>query len=57
VLYAGITIVGKEARIPARQVIGTNCRVDMMAGSNDFAKRVIPDGESVLTRREHHTVR
>ena len=57
VLYAGITIIGKEARIPARQVIGTNCRVDMMAGSHDFGKRVVADGQSILTEREQHTVR
>jgi len=57
VLYAGITIIGKEARVPARQVIGTNCRVDMMAGSHDFGKRVVADGQSILTQREQHTVR
>jgi glucose-1-phosphate adenylyltransferase len=57
VLFAGITIIGKEARVPARQVVGTNCRIDMLAGSNDFPKRVIADGASIRTPREHHTVR
>lgn len=57
VLNAGITVIGKEARIPARQIIGTNCMVDMLADSSDFPKRVVPDGQSIRSRREHHTVR
>ena len=57
VLNAGITVIGKEARIPARQVIGTNCLVDMLTGSSDFPKRVVADGSAIRSRRAHHTVR
>ena len=57
VLNSGITVIGKEARIPARQVIGTNCLVDMLTGSSDFPKRVVADGSAIRSRRAHHTVR
>jgi glucose-1-phosphate adenylyltransferase len=47
-LYAGITLVGKRAEIPARMRIGRNCRVDPGAGPADFGRRrVVRSGETV----------
>jgi glucose-1-phosphate adenylyltransferase len=47
-LYAGITIVGKRARIPARITIGRNCRIDPGATEADFAgRRTLRSGETV----------
>jgi glucose-1-phosphate adenylyltransferase len=48
-LYAGITLVGKRARIPARARIGRNCRIDPGVEPADFgSRRVIRSGETVL---------
>ncbi|UCE02181.1 MAG: glucose-1-phosphate adenylyltransferase [Candidatus Latescibacterota bacterium] len=57
VLQSGITVVGKDARIPAHQVIGTNCLIDMLTSPDDFHHRKLPDGTSLRTNRAHHTVR
>ena len=57
VLRHGITVVGKDARIPAHQVVGTNCLIDMMAGPEDFEHRRLQDGTSLRTQRAHHPVR
>ncbi|HEX6140957.1 MAG TPA: glucose-1-phosphate adenylyltransferase [Candidatus Limnocylindria bacterium] len=47
-LYAGITLVGKKARVPARVRIGRNCRIDPGVGPADFGRRlVIRSGETV----------
>jgi glucose-1-phosphate adenylyltransferase len=47
-LFAGITLVGKHARIPAGVVIGRNCRIDPSVVEEDFgAKRTIRSGETV----------
>jgi len=56
VLRYGITLVGKEARIPAHQIVGTNCLVDMLASPHDFEQRHLPDGTALRTSRAHHTV-
>ncbi len=57
VLRHGITVVGKEARIPAHQQVGTNCLVDMLAGPADFGHRSLADGTALRTQRVHHPVR
>jgi len=57
VLRYGITVVGKDAKIPAHQVVGTNCLVDMLAGADDFTQRHLPDGSALRTQRLHHPVR
>jgi glucose-1-phosphate adenylyltransferase len=38
-LYAGITLVGKRARVPGGVEIGRNCRVDPGATERDFGRR------------------
>jgi glucose-1-phosphate adenylyltransferase len=48
-LYAGLTLVGKQARIPGRVTIGRNCRIDPGVNAADFGRRRrIPSGETVL---------
>ncbi|MGI8930603.1 MAG: glucose-1-phosphate adenylyltransferase family protein [Candidatus Limnocylindria bacterium] len=47
-LYAGITLVGKRARVPRGVEIGRNCRIDPGAVERDFARRRrIRSGETV----------
>jgi len=48
-LYAGITLVGKRARVPRGVEIGRNCRIDPGATERDFARRRrIRSGETVV---------
>jgi glucose-1-phosphate adenylyltransferase len=48
-LFAGITLVGKRANIPAGVVIGRNCRIDPSVGGADFRRRrTIRSGETVV---------
>jgi glucose-1-phosphate adenylyltransferase len=48
-LYAGITLVGKRARVPRGVEIGRNCRIDPGALERDFARRNrIPSGETIV---------
>ncbi len=47
-LYAGLTLVGKQASIPPRAVIGRNCRVDPRVTAADFGRRrVLRSGETL----------
>ena len=47
-LFAGITLVGKRARIPAGMIIGRNCRIDPTVDEADFGRRkTIRSGETV----------
>ncbi|HEX2221230.1 MAG TPA: sugar phosphate nucleotidyltransferase [Candidatus Limnocylindria bacterium] len=47
-LYAGLTLVGKRARVPRGVVVGRNCRIDPGVGPADFARRRrIRSGETV----------
>ncbi len=57
VLKHGITVIGKDARIPARQIVGTNCLIDMLASAKDFGHRRLADGSALRTHRTHHPVR
>jgi glucose-1-phosphate adenylyltransferase len=48
-LYAGLSLVGKQARIPARATIGRNCRIDPGVSEKDFGRRRrIGSGETIL---------
>ena len=47
-LYAGITIVGKKARVPRGVEVGRNCRIDPGTTERDFQRRRrIRSGETV----------
>jgi glucose-1-phosphate adenylyltransferase len=47
-LYAGLTLVGKQARIPRGVQIGRNCRIDPGVVERDFGRRRrIGSGETV----------
>ena len=47
-LFAGITLVGKGARIPAGMVIGRNCRIDPGVDEADFGRRkAVRSGDTV----------
>jgi glucose-1-phosphate adenylyltransferase len=48
-LFAGITLVGKRARVPARVVVGRNCRIDPSVDEADFGRRkAVRSGETVV---------
>jgi glucose-1-phosphate adenylyltransferase len=46
-LYTGITLIGKEAVVPAGQVVGRNCIVNSHTRHDAYPGDVVPDGESV----------
>jgi glucose-1-phosphate adenylyltransferase len=46
-LYTGITLVGKEAYVPAATVIGRNCIIAPMTWEQDYSGLEIKTGESV----------
>jgi len=47
-LYAGITLVGKRARVPRGVEVGRNCRIDPDVVERDFARRrVVRSGETI----------
>ena len=47
-LYAGLTLVGKQARVPRRVQVGRNCRIDPGVVERDFRRRrTVPSGETV----------
>ena len=46
-LFAGMTLVGKAASVPARTKIGRNCRIDPRVVAADFPGRSIPSGATV----------
>ncbi len=48
-LYAGLTLVGKRARIPGRVTVGRNCRIDPGVTEADFGRRRrVASGETIL---------
>jgi len=47
-LFSGLTLVGKQARVPARTRIGRNCRIDPYAVESDFARRRVAAGDTVV---------
>jgi glucose-1-phosphate adenylyltransferase len=46
-LYTGITLVGKDAYVPADAVIGRNCIIAPMTWEQDYSGLEIKSGESV----------
>jgi glucose-1-phosphate adenylyltransferase len=47
-LYAGLTLIGKQASIPPRAIIGRNCRVDPSVTVADFGRRrLLRSGETL----------
>ena len=46
-LYTGISLVGKEAEIPAGTIIGRNCIVNPWRKQEDFLTKILQDGETV----------
>jgi glucose-1-phosphate adenylyltransferase len=46
-LYTGITLVGKEAEVPAGAIIGRNCIIAPLARAGDYPALEIATGESV----------
>ena len=48
-LYTGITIVGKQARIPRGVRIGRNCRIDPNVRASDFPEGEVQSGDCVVT--------
>jgi glucose-1-phosphate adenylyltransferase len=51
-LRTGLTIVGKEALIPAGVVIGRNCRIDSRVAAADYPGREVRSGACVLRAGE-----
>jgi glucose-1-phosphate adenylyltransferase len=49
-IAAGITIVGKRARVPAGAIIGRNCRIDANTTAKDYDQMQIPSGATVRQR-------
>jgi glucose-1-phosphate adenylyltransferase len=49
-LNAGITIVGKGARIPGDMKIGRNCKIGCWVDSADFPSKEIFSGESIASK-------
>ncbi len=49
-IAAGITIVGKRARVPSGAIIGRNCRIDANTTAKDYNQLEIPSGATVRQR-------
>lgn len=47
-LFSGLTLVGKQARIPARAQVGRNCRIDPYVVESDFPRRRVAAGDTVV---------
>jgi len=50
-LNAGITLVGKGARVPADTLIGKNCKVEPWVELTDFSDQQISSGETVKNKK------
>ena len=46
-LFSGLTLVGKQARVPAHARIGRNCRIDPYVTEADFPRRRVAAGDTV----------
>ena len=46
-LFSGLTLVGKQARVPAQARIGRNCRIDPYVTEADFPRRRVAAGDTV----------
>jgi glucose-1-phosphate adenylyltransferase len=47
-LFSGLTLIGKQARIPAGTRIGRNCRIDPSVTEADFPRRRVAAGDTVV---------
>lgn len=50
-LDTGITILGKNARVPAGAIIGRNCRIDPNTTNTDYSELQVPSG-ATISRKE-----
>jgi glucose-1-phosphate adenylyltransferase len=46
-LYTGISLIGKEATIPAETIVGRNCIINPWSRLTDLKGKVLKDGETV----------
>ncbi|KPJ99700.1 MAG: transferase [Desulfobacterales bacterium SG8_35] len=46
-LYTGISLIGKEADIPAGMIIGRNCIINSWRKQKDFSDKVLEDGGTI----------
>jgi len=49
-LNSGITVVGRCTQVPAKAVLGRNCRIDPNVAPDDFPGLTIPSGATVMTK-------
>jgi glucose-1-phosphate adenylyltransferase len=49
-LNTGITIIGKQAHVPAGATIGRNCRIDANTLPNDYDQLQVPSGATISKR-------
>ncbi len=47
-LFSGLTLVGKQAQVPARARIGRNCRIDPNVTESDYPRRRVAAGDTVV---------
>ena len=47
-LFSGLTLVGKQARVPPGTRIGRNCRIDPFVTEADFTRRRVAAGDTVV---------
>jgi glucose-1-phosphate adenylyltransferase len=47
-LFSGLTLVGKQAQVPARARIGRNCRIDPNVTPSDYPRRRVAAGDTVV---------
>lgn len=53
ILYTGITLVGKRARLPAGLRVGRNCKIDPAVREESFVEMVVPSGETIGNKDTH----
>ncbi|MDI3542416.1 MAG: glucose-phosphate adenylyltransferase [Candidatus Atribacteria bacterium] len=51
-LKSGLTVVGRNARIPSGAIVGRNCRVGADIKEEDFSSLVLENGESIEKPKE-----
>ena len=47
-LFSGLTLVGKQAQVPAHARIGRNCRIDPYVTESDYPRRRVAAGDTVV---------
>jgi glucose-1-phosphate adenylyltransferase len=51
-LKSGLTIVGRNARIPPEAIVGRNCRIGVDIKEEDFTSLILESGESIEKAEE-----